>query len=298
MNKQTTVPASVKALLAKIGSQLKETREAKNLSREDVCRSLKMHINFVIALEEGIFEDLPGAASFFASLRTYSRFLGLDADRLIQECKKNKFLFEAFQGEGLIQRNSYTEIAEQEAARAKHAPASLPKLQVDKDTPRPSIPDPDQEVIAKEKKQQKEQQAKIRKSNSLPVVFVVSALLLLGALGTLLWFGPQQLGLPLPEAFSDSIYGIRAMMLPKRPCKQFKLNVKEVPVDIKIEALSIGQTILDRTVDPGEELKFSDAEGVKIVLGETEPVELLYNNKTISWEKIRREDGSFLYHCR
>ncbi|MFN5538594.1 MAG: helix-turn-helix domain-containing protein [Candidatus Melainabacteria bacterium] len=130
MQEVKTVPASVKAFLSKIGNQLKEAREEQGLSREDICRALKIHINFLIALEEGLFEDLPGAASFFASLRSYARLLKLDADKIVEECKKNKYLFESFQGLGQIERHSKPDILHQSSNIIRSSPVSLPPVEI------------------------------------------------------------------------------------------------------------------------------------------------------------------------
>lgn len=264
MNTQINAPASVKALLAKIGSQLKAAREEQNLSREDVCRALKMHINFVIALEEGLFEDLPGAASFFASLRTYARFLGLDSEKIIQECKKNQFLFQALQGEGIIQRPNEEIIIENKTAM----PSKLAKLPLDSS----------KELFSQEENLASTTE-KPKRNSKIP--FILIALILTSVLGALAYFGFQNFS----NIFSGGI------------CKPFKLIAKET-IDVKIIGLSINQSILERTLQPGEEIGFSDSQGIKIQISSPEGAALTYGRKLMDWSNLKQTDNSYVFECK
>ncbi len=62
---------------------LKKAREAQALSIDDVSERLKISAAHLKALEVGDVDKLPGLAFARGYIRTYGRFLGLDADALI-----------------------------------------------------------------------------------------------------------------------------------------------------------------------------------------------------------------------
>jgi len=67
-----------------IGQRLREAREARELSLDDVERAIRIRARFVEALEQGDYSPMtPVQAQGF--LRNYARFLGLDLDLLLDE---------------------------------------------------------------------------------------------------------------------------------------------------------------------------------------------------------------------
>jgi transcriptional regulator with XRE-family HTH domain len=68
-----------------IGSILRDAREQKRLTFDDVEREIRIRSRYLEALEAERFEALPGDAYVRAFLREYSRFLGLDGDHLAAE---------------------------------------------------------------------------------------------------------------------------------------------------------------------------------------------------------------------
>lgn len=67
------------------GQKLKEAREARNLSLEDVSKETHMRLHYLQALEEDDYEAMPSATQARGFLRTYARYLVLDADPLLVE---------------------------------------------------------------------------------------------------------------------------------------------------------------------------------------------------------------------
>jgi transcriptional regulator with XRE-family HTH domain len=263
MNSQTPVPANVKALLAKIGNQLKTAREAKNLSREDVCQILKIHINSLIALEEGIFEELPGAAAFFASLRTYAKFLGLNAEELTQECKKNQFLFSALQGQGIIQRNNDSLAGSRPSTSINQEPGFLDKL--------PAAADQNPET-------NKTENASEQKNIWWKAVLV---LLLVSALGLIAYFLYKEAA---PKLFASGT------------CKPFKIIAKE-STDLKIDSRALGHTILNRRLSPGEEISFSDTKGVELTITEPQAISFTHGFEVVDWNQIQKDNNLYVFEC-
>jgi len=64
--------------MGELGAWLKETREAKGLSTEEVEATTRIRRAFLQALEEGEYELLPGEVYVRGFLRNYALYLGLD----------------------------------------------------------------------------------------------------------------------------------------------------------------------------------------------------------------------------
>ncbi|QGG48246.1 helix-turn-helix domain-containing protein [Heliorestis convoluta] len=70
-------------------SILKETRERKGISLEQAERDTNIRKPYLIGLEEGDYDQLPGRVYTIGFLRSYGKYLGLDPEPLIQEFKHN-----------------------------------------------------------------------------------------------------------------------------------------------------------------------------------------------------------------
>jgi cytoskeleton protein RodZ len=66
-----------------IGQQLRQAREARQLTLEQVSRATFIRPHYIQALEAGEFGALPSVTQTRGFLRTYAGFLGLDVDGLI-----------------------------------------------------------------------------------------------------------------------------------------------------------------------------------------------------------------------
>lgn len=66
-----------------VGRLLREQREERGLTIEEVAKSLRIRAAFLKAIEQGRFEELPGAAYIPAFLRGYASYLGLDAQKVL-----------------------------------------------------------------------------------------------------------------------------------------------------------------------------------------------------------------------
>ncbi len=67
------------------GQALQQAREQQGLSLAEVSDRIKISGVQLVALERGDIERLPGLAFARGYVRTYGRFLGLDADALVQD---------------------------------------------------------------------------------------------------------------------------------------------------------------------------------------------------------------------
>ncbi|MBN9086225.1 MAG: helix-turn-helix domain-containing protein [Reyranella sp.] len=62
---------------------MRDQRAARDLSIDDVAARLRIRGRYLEAIEQGRFDQLPGAAYIPAFLRAYANFLGLDADKVM-----------------------------------------------------------------------------------------------------------------------------------------------------------------------------------------------------------------------
>lgn len=70
-----------------IGADLRAAREARGESTADVAHQLRLRESYIDAIETGNFDALPGVTYAIGFLRSYARYLRLDADDLIQRFK-------------------------------------------------------------------------------------------------------------------------------------------------------------------------------------------------------------------
>ena len=75
-----------------IGLKLKEKREENGVSIEEVAEDLKMRPSQIVSLEEGKKEDFKDVLFLKYFIRDYAKYLGLDAEELVDEF--NEFLFD------------------------------------------------------------------------------------------------------------------------------------------------------------------------------------------------------------
>ena len=77
-------------MIEEIGRKLRQAREEKSLTHEQVSRELRIRVQYLKALEEGDLSVLPSAVQVRGFLRSYADFLGLNPDELLnQDVKSN-----------------------------------------------------------------------------------------------------------------------------------------------------------------------------------------------------------------
>lgn len=70
-----------------LGEKLKEAREAKGISLEQLQETTKIQKRYLQAIEQGNFQTLPGTFYARAFIKEYANAVGLDADLLLEEHK-------------------------------------------------------------------------------------------------------------------------------------------------------------------------------------------------------------------
>lgn len=74
--------------LEELGAALRRAREAKGLSLRDVQAELRIRQRYLEALEEGRWQDIPGATYARGFARSYGRFLGVDVEPYLQALRQ------------------------------------------------------------------------------------------------------------------------------------------------------------------------------------------------------------------
>ncbi len=77
-------PVNEKSGLTSVGTTLRICRESRGLSLEEAAEATKISKNFLRALEEDRLNDISSPAYLKGFIRTYSNYLGLEADTLVQ----------------------------------------------------------------------------------------------------------------------------------------------------------------------------------------------------------------------
>ena len=75
-----------------IGLKLKEKREDNGVSIEEAAEDLKIRPKQILSLEEGKKEDFKDVVFLKDLIRDYSKYLGLDSEKMVDEF--NEFLFD------------------------------------------------------------------------------------------------------------------------------------------------------------------------------------------------------------
>jgi len=71
-----------------VGSFLREARENAGSTVADIARNLRIRRVYLEAIEDGRFDELPGATYAIGFVRSYAAYLGLDAPALVERFKE------------------------------------------------------------------------------------------------------------------------------------------------------------------------------------------------------------------
>lgn len=69
-----------------IGAQMAVLRAQFGLSPQEAAERLHLRLRYVVAIEEGRFDDLPGQVFARGYIHNYAEFLGLDAEQVVRLC--------------------------------------------------------------------------------------------------------------------------------------------------------------------------------------------------------------------
>ncbi|WP_029333183.1 helix-turn-helix domain-containing protein [Exiguobacterium oxidotolerans] len=75
--------------MTELGTYLKEQRETLGVSLEQIQSTTKIQKRYIVAIEEGAYDQLPGAFYARAFIKTYAEALGLDVDEVFETYKRD-----------------------------------------------------------------------------------------------------------------------------------------------------------------------------------------------------------------
>jgi len=75
--------------VTELGNRLKEAREEKGMSLDDLQAATKIQKRYLTALEEGNYDIIPGKFYVRAFIKQYAEAVGLDSELLFEEFKKD-----------------------------------------------------------------------------------------------------------------------------------------------------------------------------------------------------------------
>lgn len=73
--------------MTELGNRLREAREAKNLSLDDLQALTKIQKRYLIGIEEGNYKIMPGKFYVRAFIKQYAEAVGLDPDQIFEDYK-------------------------------------------------------------------------------------------------------------------------------------------------------------------------------------------------------------------
>lgn len=75
--------------MTELGNRLKETRQSKGLSLDDLQEITKIQKRYLVGIEEGNYEMMPGKFYTRAFIKQYCEAVGLDPEEIFEEFKSN-----------------------------------------------------------------------------------------------------------------------------------------------------------------------------------------------------------------
>lgn len=75
--------------MTELGNRLKEAREAKGLSLDDLQEITKIQKRYLVGIEEGNYEMMPGKFYVRAFIKQYCEAVGLETEEIFEEFKSN-----------------------------------------------------------------------------------------------------------------------------------------------------------------------------------------------------------------
>ena len=74
--------------MTELGKRLREAREEKNISLDELQEMTKIQKRYLIGIEEGNYAIMPGNFYVRAFIRQYAEAVGLDPDELFEQYKQ------------------------------------------------------------------------------------------------------------------------------------------------------------------------------------------------------------------
>lgn len=237
-----------------LGDLLRETREQKKLSLEDVEQGTNIRKLYIKSIEDGDYDKLPGEVFLKGFIKTYGKFLGLNSLELIEQYKKEK--------------NASTSEKEVE-----------PTNQVQEQPVSPAQPPKVEEKIT-------EKTAEPTKSNSKKNIFLVIIILIVIIGGAVFFLSSQDTSdtkAPVHTTQQESTQ--QPEQQAQQPAPAPVVNGAEVTAvfneDCWTEVKVDGNVVLSETVKKGSNLNWKGNNQIDITVGNAGAIDITFNNQPV-----------------
>jgi cytoskeletal protein RodZ len=254
-----------------LGDLLRETREQKKLSLEDVEQGTNIRKLYIKSIEDGDYDKLPGEVFLKGFIKTYGKFLGLNSLELIEQYKKEK---NASASEKEVEPTN--QVQEQPVS-----PAQPPKVEekITEPTKEKNIPKIDSFAS---------NQAYLQptKSNSKKNIFLVIIILIVIIGGAVFFLSSQDTSdtkAPVHTTQQESTQ--QPEQQAQQPAPAPVVNGAEVTAvfneDCWTEVKVDGNVVLSETVKKGSNLNWKGNNQIDITVGNAGAIDITFNNQPV-----------------
>lgn len=251
-----------------LGDLLRETREQKKLSLEDVEQGTNIRKLYIKSIEDGDYDKLPGEVFLKGFIKTYGKFLGLNSLELIEQYKKEK---NASTSEKEVEPTN--QVQEQPVS-----PAQPPKVE-EKITEKTAEPTKEKNIPKIDSFASNQAYLQPTKSNSKKNFFLVIIILIVIIGGAVFFLSSQDTSdtkAPVHTTQQEST---------QQPAPAPVVNGAEVTAvfneDCWTEVKVDGNVVLSETVKKGSNLNWKGNNQIDITVGNAGAIDITFNNQPV-----------------
>lgn len=254
-----------------LGDLLRETREQKKLSLEDVEQGTNIRKLYIKSIEDGDYNKLPGEVFLKGFIKTYGKFLGLNSLELIEQYKKEK---NASASEKEVEPTN--QVQEQPVS-----PAQPPKI-----TEKTAEPTKEKNIPKIDSFASNQAYLQPTKSNSKKNIFLVIIILIVIIGGAVFFLSSQDTSdtkAPVHTTQQESTQ--QPEQQAQQPAPAPVVNGAEVTAvfneDCWTEVKVDGNVVLSETVKKGSNLNWKGNNQIDITVGNAGAIDITFNNQPV-----------------
>lgn len=258
-----------------LGDLLRETREQKKLSLEDVEQGTNIRKLYIKSIEDGDYDKLPGEVFLKGFIKTYGKFLGLNSLELIEQYKKEK---NASTSEKEVEPTN--QVQEQPVS-----PAQPPKVE-EKITEKTAKPTKEKNIPKIDSFASNQAYLQPTKSNSKKNIFLVIIILIVIIGGAVFFLSSQDTSdtkAPVHTTQQESTQ--QPEQQAQQPAPAPVVNGAEVTAvfneDCWTEVKVDGNVVLSETVKKGSNLNWKGNNQIDITVGNAGAIDITFNNQPV-----------------
>lgn len=257
-----------------LGDLLRETREQKKLSLEDVEQGTNIRKLYIKSIEDGDYNKLPGEVFLKGFIKTYGKFLGLNSLELIEQYKKEKNA-----------SASEKEVEPTNQVQEHVSPAQPPKVE-EKITEKTAEPTKEKNIPKIDSFASNQAYLQPTKSNSKKNIFLVIIILIVIIGGAVFFLSSQDTSdtkAPVHTTQQESTQ--QPEQQAQQPAPAPVVNGAEVTAvfneDCWTEVKVDGNVVLSETVKKGSNLNWKGNNQIDITVGNAGAIDITFNNQPV-----------------